>query len=74
MKTQPLSCCSPNKIHVLLALVPRHSRTLPTVFWYWLIPEAAMVGNKAIVPRCLGRIGLEHAHIASDQNLKWVKV
>ena len=64
MKTQPLSCCSPNKIHhVLLALVPRHPRTLPTVFWYWLILEMAMVGNKAIVPRCLGRIGPEYEDI-----------
>ena len=50
METQPLSCCSPNKIHVLLALVPTHPRTLPTVFWYWLILEVAMVGNTAIVP------------------------
>ena len=54
---QPLSCCRPNKIYVLLALVPRHPRALTTIFWYWLILGAAMVGNKAIVPGCLGRIG-----------------
>ena len=28
METQPLSCCSPRKIRVLLAFVPRHPRAL----------------------------------------------
>ena len=79
METQPLHCCRPNKIYVLLALVPRHPRTLPTVFWYWLILGAAMAGNKAIVPGAwveldLSMKPLSGSHIANDQNWKWVKV
>ena len=29
-RKEPLNCCSPNKIHVLLAFNPRHLRALST--------------------------------------------
>ena len=58
MEMQPLSCCRPNKIHVLLALVPRHPSILVLAN-----TGGGTVGNKAIVPKCLGRIGLENEAI-----------
>ena len=65
MEIQPLSFYSPRKIQFLFLGIPElSSPSVSQAFAipifhavYWHVLGATMVGNKAIVPRCLFRIG-----------------